>query len=417
MFKTILSTTAISILAVTTLGQSIDLQAQTRGSYTLSPSAERINPKEPLTRRWFIFKNKPGEQNCSSVLVKNNFDVEKTFVIDSEDYQETALGNYSVSDAKSPVGAGSWVTISKPEITIAGKKEMSVDFCQKIPGKVTPGEYSSAIMASIKTEDSDKGGFQVKTRQGVRIYTTIVGDLKSGIEVTRMNFITPDPKYTEPLLYTNFLKNAGSEISDKVILSMDFRNIGNVFTKLKGKIKLTAPDGKTYEKNFNGDYGYLSKKVTVDYTTFNEAVWTEGKYKAVFEFETPVMIPSNKTDVKDISPKSKVETEFDMTKDLLSKLQADIKGKKPANPVVSNRSDEEIKFGVKAEEKTKKEDKKDENKDSQYLVYGVGGLVIVALITVIVVLVVKQKKGTDSSKKEELANPANNPKASKSSKK
>lgn len=364
-----------------------------------------INPTdsdaaEKFTKGWFVEKLNPGDQVERSVTVSNYSNDEKKVILQGEDYAVADQGSFSFSDKEELKAVGKWIQIDGAPITVPAQKAVNIKFKVTVPKDAKPGEYAGVLVVQEAPKDNKSSGFSVVSRLGARIYITVPGNLETGFKFNSFKFITPSSSYTTEAFYKDFLSaNFGSPFNS-VFLSLDFKNVGNVFAKLKGKVEVTDPSGKTSSTNFDRDYAAFDPNIAVKYFLVNDVKWTPGKFKAKFTFENPAVIQSNKGDVKNVSPTQVVETEFDITQAQVDQLKADFAkaGENKNAPKVETKketSDEGLVI------KQADAEKKDESK-KDYAPYFVGGAVAVVLVGVAGVVAFFITKKKKSEKLEEV---------------
>jgi len=364
-----------------------------------------INPTnsdaaEKFTKGWFVEKLNPGEQVERSVTVSNYSDEEKRVILQGEDYLAGDQGSFSYSDKEELKATGKWIQIDAAPVIVPAKKAVNVKFKVAIPKDIKPGEYAGVLAVQEAPKDNKTSGFSVVSRLGARIYITVPGNLETGFKFNNFKFITPDTNQ----FYKDFLSSNFNSPFDNMFLTLDFKNAGNVFAKLKGKVEVTGPSGKTSSTNFDRDYAAFDPNITVKYLPVNDMKWSAGKFKAKFTFENPAVIQSNKGDIKNVSPTQVVETEFEMTQAILDQLKTDINkaGENKNVPKIESKKEKsEEGLVIKEAETPKNEDKKDETK-SDLTPYFVGGGVALAVVLVAgIVIFVIAKKGKVKEKASE----------------
>ncbi len=397
-------TLIFALMPVFTFTAAVNTQeAAGNSGIAVGPNSENYDPKEIYTKSSFIKVLKPGDSFQSSISISNFDPEEKRLLVDPEDYS-SANGSFSFTDQEDLSGVGNWIKLDSNEVTVPGKKMVNVGFKLTVPTDVKSGEYAGVVAVKEAPKGPQGSGLNVVSRVGVRFYITIPGDLKKGFEFTNFKFITPDKKYTSEELYSNFIKDNAHLNNEEVYLNMNFKNIGNVFTKMVGKVEMTGPDGKTIETKFNRDYGYTDSLVKVDYLSIPGSKWQVGKYKARFTFDDPLVVSSYKSEVKEISPTKMVETEFEMNQANLDQIKSDFEKYKSGKtqPKIENKGTKQtqtIKEETPKEEKHEAKTEPADSKSEKFLTYTLGFVVLLLLGIVAYLLLTKKRTAEKSSDK------------------
>jgi hypothetical protein len=379
------------LLLLMSLG-NVPISAVGNGSISISPASSLYNAAEPLTKGWIIEKMNPGEQVKRKVLVSNSTSEEKTVLLSEEDYYAGDQGAYSYTDKETLKSVGTWLKLEKNEVTLPANQATEVDLTITVPKDVKPGEYSGVIALQEISKEVKAGTISFVSRVSTRIYITVPGELNTGVKFNNFKFVTPDPNYTDPKKYTDFVKANYNLPSDRIFIALEYANIGNIFSKIRGNIEITNPDGQTSTYAFNRDLGYGEGDMVVPYL-LTDTKWSKpGKYKAKYTFTNQPLIASNKTSVQSISPTQTVETEFDMTQGFIDQLKTDIEKSKsviskPGSALTAD-SAFEVKQGQNADSGKKDETKNNNNNSTLFII---GGVIIALLVILIVYLVFKDR--------------------------
>jgi hypothetical protein len=381
------------------------IPAKAQGFFTQDGVGVVPTEKDPaniMTKSWFLENIKPGEKVTRSADVINSTTEQKTIMISAKDALQTGEGSYGFipTNAKN-TGAGSWITVSTDKVTLDSGRMTPVKFDISVPSDAKPGEYSAVI--AVQTAPAETGAaIKFTSRVGARIYITVPGELKTGIGVSRFEFINPkSPDYNTYTLATI------KEPHDSLYLVLDAKNIGNIYTKMKGTVEVTTPTETFKLPDLDRDLAPLDTTVTIRLNT--QKTWQVGTYKAKFMLETAPVIASNKKDIKDTSPTKMVETSFTMTQEILDQMKKDKEDKagtklKAEQEAKTNSSNFQI---TSQNAEASKEDKK---KDTMMYWYIGGGVLFVLLLGIIGFLVYKlNKKDKGEEKKPESSNDMEQP--------
>jgi Bacterial protein of unknown function (DUF916) len=378
-----------------------DAPAGVRAIDGIAVQPAQSDPSQSLTRAWFIQNLKPGESVERTALVSNLSDKEKTILLSPEDRIKNT-DQFTFSDKEELKDVGTWITISSDRVTIPAQKAVEVKFTIKVPANTPSGEYAGVLAVQEIKPNTGASGFNVINRVGARIYISVPGDLKTGIELPQFEFNQPNSAG-----YNDFVKSNFMQPYDTVFLGMTIKNTGNVFTKVKGTIDIETPTGKVTSE-FDRDFASQDNPIAIP-AFVTKAKWTVGKYKATFNFTNPAIINFNKENLQDVSPTKTYTTEFNLTEADLAKIKSDFettKANRPksntpvqnANNTPNNNEANNIKEAVV-------EEKKEEPANNNALFIGLGiggGIIILGLIGVIGYLVWKQQKDAKAINKTEV---------------
>ena len=132
----------------------------------------------------FLFTNF-GQSKKDAVILTNQTDKEIKIDLYATDGLLTNTGAFTCkqrADKKEQVGT--WIKLSKEQVTIPASGETKVDFDVTIPQKTDVGEHNGCIVYEASdSKPSGEGGVQIKTRQAIRLVNTIPGDLKREVSI------------------------------------------------------------------------------------------------------------------------------------------------------------------------------------------------------------------------------------------
>ena len=402
-----LSVLSASVFLITGLSSTVPAYAVGNGSVSVSPTTSEYKVDEPLTKGWIIEKLNPGDEVRRKVLVSNSTDEEKTVQLSEEDYYAGNEGGYSYTDKEQLKGVGTWMMLDLNQVTLPSQKSTEVGLTIKVPADAKAGEYSGVVALQEVSKNSSKQAINFVSRVSTRVYITVPGNLQTGVKFDEFKFLTPDPNYTDPAKYKEFLKANYNLSADNIFIALNYTNIGNVFNKIRGNIEVTNPDGKVTTSGFNRDLGYGEGATSVPYFMLDTKWSKPGTYKAKYAFTNNALIASNKDGIKNISPTQVVETEFNITQAMIDQLKTDLAASKksvnnPADTVANKNSDAvTVKKGetVETSATSDKNDSKSEDKTNN-VITGVLAAGVVILIGVVIFLVMKKNKKDDEDKDE-----------------
>ena len=232
------------------------------GGLGISPHVSEVDPKDPLTKAWFIYTLDSGELKNGKVTVTNTSGervVVRVYPVDAVTTKDGAFAPQS-EDNKS-VGVGSWIALRESEILLGPRESKTVDFTIRVPDGSDVGDHMGAIIVqSVEPTGGIEGsGLRITTRVGVRVYITVPGDM------------------VKKLVFGDFVE----ETQDRVVtFASTFVNEGNVRIRLKGNIEITNSKGIVV-----GDVSIPEREVFPGKTitipiTFEPQSTLEGVFKA-----------------------------------------------------------------------------------------------------------------------------------------
>jgi hypothetical protein len=382
-----------SIFGLTTLSLALGgltTLAQNPGSLGIMPTTS--DPKNSQTKTWFLEKVEAGSSVSRAVNILNFYKEDKEVEVRAKDNIQTRDGSWDFKDnAVKDEFLGSWVKLEKDKVSVPAGKSTEAKFTVNVPSDAKPGEYGGVIAVQLPTI-ADNQGVAIENRVGSRIYLTVPGDLKMAVKMDKFEFLSPKSL------------NYSQSTSDKVAMQLNFENVGNIFTKSFGKVQITTPTG-TIEQVVDKDLAPREKPFLFNFTT-NES-WQVGKYKAKIELNNRPII-NNKGELVDSSPAKILETEFDMTQDIIDAIKSDRQN--PAQAVQQQQSvsagnktfaigDEQSTASVSSQSapvtsqsssqavEVKKEEKTD------YMPILLAGVGVLALIIIVLLVFLLKKKG------------------------
>ncbi len=157
-----------------------------------------------------------GASALEHIEVTNLSDVDATFTITAADGYYTPQGRFTMNPLDVPsTGAGTWITIDQPQLTIPAGASANVPFRMEIPADAAPGDHPAGIAASVLStaRSADGAVMTVDSRVGVRVLTRVRGELDPALALADLAVT-----YDRPL--TPFAAGA-------VDVSYELRNEGN----------------------------------------------------------------------------------------------------------------------------------------------------------------------------------------------
>lgn len=168
-------------------------------------------PREdnPRSESIFIHTLEPGSSVEEAVNVINNSDSSSAVLVYPTDSAVASGGAFTCEqlvDERDEVG--SWITMSKNEVTLESAGSEVVPFTITVPTSADVGEHNGCIVIQGKTppEQTDQG-IGLSFRTALRVAILVPGDISKNLEIT------------------GFSSNVGK---DKITLTPEIMNTGNV---------------------------------------------------------------------------------------------------------------------------------------------------------------------------------------------
>jgi len=144
----------------------------------------KSNDPDQADRANFSFELKPGESLDDGLVVTNHDErpirldlyAADAFLGDSGQLDVLPAGEESTT-------LGAWITMDRARVTIAPEKSKRIGFDLAIPDSVEPGDYSAAVITSLRTRDPDEG-ITVDRRLGIRMHVRVGGPITPSVSVT-----------------------------------------------------------------------------------------------------------------------------------------------------------------------------------------------------------------------------------------
>lgn len=391
--------TTFLVSSILVFGSARKVEATQEG---ISVAPAEFDPNNSLTKRWFIEKIQPGQTVQRTANVINLTSTDKTIKITARDRQINPDGSFSfVNEEQDNKLVGNWIKLESNQVDVPAGKTVSVKFSLTVPADTKPGEYAGVIAVEELAPKGSSSGFNIVSVVGSRVYVTVPGDLSTGVKFNTFEFIQPGSTY-----YNDYINGTATTENEKVFMSWDLTNIGNVFTKVKGKLTLEAPDGSK-EINRDVDLPAFDNGVNLRFVQL-DAKLQVGKYKATYTYETKAVIPNNKDGIKNKSETNSITAEMDVTQAMLDEIKSakdKVRQDQPLPTKASNTNNSSTTFGMMSSEETQKAGAQAQTKDT--LVYVLGGVIILLLLAIIGYLVYKEmhkKKDSQSVTPKEAKN-------------
>ena len=132
---------------------------------------------------WFAVVADPGQQVELDALVSNPGDTPQRVRLYLLDLTFDDEGRPTLGER--PTGVGAWGQFAEPAVTVGARSERVVRFAVRVPEGTDPGDHIGAVVA--EGEPVGGGSVPVVFRVAARLYVTVPGDVRTGIEIERVD--------------------------------------------------------------------------------------------------------------------------------------------------------------------------------------------------------------------------------------
>lgn len=237
------------------------------------------DPTNPRSQSIFIHTLDGGAEASDAVLVTNSSDKVRKIDLYAVDGVVSSGGAYSCRQkSEALTDSGKWIKLEKNTLVLAPDSKEEVKFTITVPKNADVGEHNACIVIADKDQETvnEGAGIRIRTRQAIRVVTTIPGDLHR--EITLTNFL--------------------AQIGDKGLptYNVELQNKGNVSADVNVEVRLLSSiTGKEYYKN-GGVYPILAnEKLVLNFEDENPPFWG-GWFRAVVTVQyndNPAMLGFN----------------------------------------------------------------------------------------------------------------------------
>ncbi|MFH0905550.1 MAG: LysM peptidoglycan-binding domain-containing protein [bacterium] len=234
--------------------------ALSAGGMSIAPAPSE---KFPDRKGWFVYEEvEPGAVIEDVARVINLDSKPNTIAIEAVDAFMTTDGSFAlVEEPKDNQDIGSWIELSKTEVTLPSNKEQLIPFKITVPADAEVGDHIGALAVYRSNKEVEKtiraGGARVgiSTRVGARIYLTVKG------EITRQLALRGRAMYGR---------------GQQLVFHLKMENLGNIRADIAMTAKIYGIWG-LYDSKEKVPLGQIFPKKT----STIEAVWP-GKARPIF---------------------------------------------------------------------------------------------------------------------------------------
>ncbi|MFA7309013.1 MAG: LysM domain-containing protein [Patescibacteria group bacterium] len=198
----------------------------------------------PRTDSIFVHNANPGDVIKEGVTVINNTNESKTLSVYGGDYIPSSGGGFACRQfTEQQTEVGSWIELSKKEVTLEPKTNELIPFTISVPKNASVGENDGCILIEEKkmsaVDDGEKAGVSLRFRTGLRVVVTIPGDIVKKLDILNFN---STKKGDKNILLSAQVKNSGNvsidtdvKIVTRDMFNREIADHGGEFSILRGQ--------------------------------------------------------------------------------------------------------------------------------------------------------------------------------------
>lgn len=216
-------------------------QAADNGAWSATP----VRKGEQTPRQFFFFEVTGGQTLRDAITIVNSSEVDQElFVYPADAYNTPAGAGFALrSKDEKMTDVGSWVKVSKTQVTVPANGRATVPFTMAVPDDASPGDHAGAIVTlepapPIPTD----GNSQIVTQRalGVRLYVRVAGPLTPQLTVESVRLDAQPARLP-------FIGRQGG-----AVVTYTVRNSGNVRITANRVITLKGLFGRTLHNTGSG---------------------------------------------------------------------------------------------------------------------------------------------------------------------
>ena len=186
VFKSIL--VSLAMMALITVGAtSIVLAAETGG---VGGRPTTPDPNNSRTNSIFVFSMNPEEKKQSSVTIMNTSNKDQLIDVYAVDSVPSSGGAFACGQAtEGSVGVGKWIKLDQTQVSLPAGEEVDIPFTITVPKGTAAGEHNGciAIQEVNQTPQQAGNGIMLSFRSGIRVATTVKGNIKKELKFTGLS--------------------------------------------------------------------------------------------------------------------------------------------------------------------------------------------------------------------------------------
>lgn len=179
---------SLVITALITVGStSVALAAETGG---VGGRPTTPDPNNSRTKSIFVFSMNPEEKEKSSVTIMNTSNKDQLIDVYAVDSVPSTGGAFACGQAtEGSVGVGKWIKLDQTQVSLPAGEEADIPFTITVPKGTAAGEHNGciAIQEVNQTPQQAGNGIMLSFRSGIRVATTVKGNIKKELKFTGLS--------------------------------------------------------------------------------------------------------------------------------------------------------------------------------------------------------------------------------------
>lgn len=179
---------SLVITALITVGAtSVALAAETGG---VGGRPTTPDPNNSRTKSIFVFSMNPEEKEKSSVTIMNTSNKDQLIDVYAVDSVPSTGGAFACGQAtEGSVGVGKWIKLDQTQVSLPAGEEVDIPFTITVPKGTAAGEHNGciAIQEVNQTPQQAGNGIMLSFRSGIRVATTVKGNIKKELKFTGLS--------------------------------------------------------------------------------------------------------------------------------------------------------------------------------------------------------------------------------------
>lgn len=232
------------------------------------------DPSNPRTESIFVHTITPGGTVTDAVRLINNTPDTKTLKVYAVDSVVSSGGAFACAQETEPkAGSGSWINLSKSEVTLESLTNEVVPFTLTLPENASTGEHNACIVVQEKEApgaNEGKTGVVLSFRTGIRVAILVPGEIVRQLEI---GTIGATKKENGDITFKPTVKNTGN-VSIDANVNVEIKNlIGLTSAKLGGEYPVLRGEESEYNLDFKKPFwgGWYKAYYSVQYDPSLEA--------------------------------------------------------------------------------------------------------------------------------------------------
>lgn len=255
-------------------------------------------PNNPRTKSIFVYEAKPNASREDAVKVINNTNEQRTVKVYAVDSQHSSDGAFACAQAvEDKKDVGSWLTLSKNEVTLEAGKSEEIPFTLTVPSNASTGEHNGCIaIEDVKAPRQQVGnGITLTFRSALRVAVTVPGKIEANLDF--INLFIKQQK--DKIIASPVVKNSGNVSVDAAINISLNSLLGTAVAKSEGTFVVLNKDEATFNMELPRPFwgGWYSVKSEATYTPLQQNPTIKKPQAATNEISKTIFVAPHPTAV------------------------------------------------------------------------------------------------------------------------